>query len=169
MQRPTILSVQAGMSPLLLTSIPFQPLQMSLTGYSSSLQTSLDQIFTQLPSRPPLWPRRPRVPIKQGVEHFITTKEPLISTRAHRLPPDKLQLAKAEFDNMEAMGIICRSASPQAFPLHLAPKEVGGWQPCRDYRHLNYATVPDRYPVHHMQDFWAYLAGARIFSKTDLI
>ena len=96
-------------------------------------------------------------------------KGPPISARARRLPPDKLRVARAEFDNMEAMGIIRRSASPWASPLHLVPKASGGWQHCGDYRRLNNATVPDRYPVPHMQDFSAHLAGTCIFSKINLI
>ena len=116
-------------------------------------------------------PNFTQLPIKHGVEHFISTQGPPISTRAHRLPPDKLQVARAEFDNMEAMGIIRRSASPWTSPLHLVPKTSGGWQPCGDYRCLNNATVPDKYQVPHMQEFSAppcwnmYLFQNRFDSK----
>lgn len=89
--------------------------------------------------------------------------------RARRLPPDKLALAKAEFDRMEAMGIIRRSSSPWASPLHMVPKQSGGWRPCGDYGRLNEATEPDRYPVPHIQDFSANLEGAHVFSKIDLM
>ena len=107
--------------------------------------------------------------MKHGIEHFISTRGPPVYARARRLSPEKLLIAKTEFQKMESMGIIRRSSSPWASPLHMVPKSNGGWRPCGDYRRLNNVTIPDRYPVPHVQDFSANLAGTTVFSKIDLI
>ena len=106
---------------------------------------------------------------KHGVEHYITTNGPPVSNRARRLPPDKLLQAREEFAKMEQMGIVRRSSSSWSSPLHMVPKKSGGWRPCGDYRRLNEATIPDRYPVPNIQDFTSRLAGCSVFGKVDLV
>ena len=106
---------------------------------------------------------------KHNVQHFIVTQGPPVHSCARRLSPEKLALAKQEFNEMLDMGIIRRSSSPWASPLHLVPKPFGGWRPCGDYRRLNAATLPDRYSLLYIQDFAARLDGAKFFSKVDQI
>ena len=106
---------------------------------------------------------------KHGVRHHIITQGPPVHARARRLPPERLAIAKEEFQTMLDLGIAQRSESPYSSPLHVAPKPGGGWRPCGDFRRLNQSTVDDRYPVPRIHDFTANLAGCTIFSKVDLV
>ncbi|XP_023347202.1 uncharacterized protein LOC111716022 [Eurytemora carolleeae] len=72
---------------------------------------------------PAAWePRQPGQLPAHKVEHVIETYGQPLFARARRLDQAKLESAKAEFRKMEEAGIIRRSDSPWAFPLHMVPK-----------------------------------------------
>ena len=70
---------------------------------------------------------------------------------------------------MEYLGIIWRSDSQWASPLHIAPKPGGGWRPCGEFRCLNGCIKSDYCTVPHIQDFASHLSRRTIFLKVDLI
>ena len=68
------------------------------------------------------------------------------------------------------LGIIRPSFSPWASLIHVVPKKaLGDWRLCGYYRTANTATVPDRYPIPHLQDFVMNLHGCTTFSKMYLV
>ena len=92
-----------------------------------AISTSTDQYDSLLAEFPDVTtPNFLQSPTKHTVEHFITTNGTPVHARAHRLSPEKLAIAKAEFDRMEDMGIVRRSSSPWESPLHMFPKNSGG-------------------------------------------
>ncbi|BHF83106.1 hypothetical protein SprV_0802624800 [Sparganum proliferum] len=108
--------------------------------------------------------------IQHDVVHHIRTSGPPVFARPRRLAPSRLQAARAEFEHMLQLGIIRPSESPWASLLHMVPKATSDdRRPCGDYRALNNATIPDRYPVPHLQDFAGALFGKSVFSKIDLV
>jgi hypothetical protein len=98
-------------------------------------------------------------PSSHWVEHFISTK-------FRRLDAEKRQAAKAEFEQLEREGIVQRSTSPWASPLHMVMKKDGSWRPCGDFRRLNLVTEPDTYPLPNMLDFLPGSLGARFLEKS---
>lgn len=108
--------------------------------------------------------------IPHNTQHHIRTAPgPPVSCTPRRLAPDKLKIARAEFEAMLANGTARPSESPWSSPLHLVAKKENGWRPCGDYRKLNARTIPDMYPIRHIHDFTHNIAGCRVYSTIDLV
>jgi len=131
-------------------------------GYSQAISQLLEEFVDVLN------PSKKLPATSHGVEHHLQTSGPPLASPFRRLDAEKLAAAKAEFAALEKDGIVRRSNSPWASPLHMVPKADGTWRPCGDYRRLNGITVPDSYPLPNMMDFVARLEGCTVFSKVDL-
>jgi hypothetical protein len=108
--------------------------------------------------------------VKRSTQHYIdTTPGPSIHSKARRLAPDRLKIAKEEIELMFRQGIIQLSKSPWSSPIHLAPNKDGKIRLCGDYRALNNRMKPDRYAPRLLEDFMQNLQGPKIFSNIDLI
>lgn len=108
------------------------------------------------------------VSTEAAVIHHIETTGPPVTARPRRLPNDKLDAARDEFETLMRAGICRPSKSNWSSPLHMVKKSDGKWRPCGDYRSLNAVTKPDKYPIPYLTDFTSNLRGCTIFSKIDL-
>ena len=81
----------------------------------------------------------------------------------------KLSATKEEFKRLINEGVITPSDSEWSSPLHLVPKQSGGYRCCGDYRALNSITKSDRYPIPNINSFTTKLANKQRFTKIDLI
>lgn len=115
-------------------------------------------------TRPSTTPQAP----SHSIRHFIETRGPPVYSKARRLPPERYNAARQEFQRMMEEGICRPSKSPWASPLHIVMKKDGTMRFCGDYRRLNAQTLPDRYSVPNIQSMNTNLSGKRIFSKIDL-
>ncbi len=66
-------------------------------------------------------------PPTHGVLHQLETTGPPVTAKFRRLDAAKLRAAKEEFLSMERQGIILRSKSSWASPLHMVCKADSSW------------------------------------------
>ena len=60
-----------------------------------------------------------------NISHYIITDCPHVHCKTRRLPPDRLKIAKAEFLEMEKMGIVRKSKRSWSSALHIVTKGKG--------------------------------------------
>ncbi|GFT80931.1 transposon Tf2-9 polyprotein [Trichonephila clavipes] len=107
--------------------------------------------------------------VKHNIKHFIETSGPPVFAKARRLAPDRLKIAKSEFQHMLNLGHVRPSKSNYASPLHIVPKkDSNDWRPVGDYRALNAQTKKDKYSIPNILDFTSELHGKNTLCRKKI-
>lgn len=91
-----------------------------------------------------------------------------MNLRLYRYPVLQKNVIKEMVQELMEQGIIRPSNSPFAAPIVLVKKKDGGWRMFVDYRHLNKATIKDKFPIPIIEELLDELRGTKCFSKIDL-
>ncbi|KAE8218243.1 hypothetical protein CF319_g7846 [Tilletia indica] len=106
----------------------------------------------------------------KGAEMRIPIPDPsqLKAEAPRRVSPEKRAAIEQQISQLLEWDVIEDSNSPVSAPVHLV-RQRDKLRFCVDYRHLNSATTPDRYPLPRIDDVLESLRGASWFSSLDAI
>ena len=102
--------------------------------------------------------------------HFINVEPGATPTslRNRPLSREHAEFAEATIVRWLRSGIIVPATSPWSSPILIATNTKGKARFCLDLRHVNAATIPDRYQLPRVEQILQAVQGARVFSTLDM-
>ncbi|HRP36576.1 MAG TPA: reverse transcriptase domain-containing protein [Candidatus Dojkabacteria bacterium] len=106
---------------------------------------------------------------KHTIRNFPGTTPQAVKSRLYT--PGQMKEIYTYADKLSLRALIepAKPGNPWRSAIHLAKKKDGTWRFCIDYRKLNKVTLLDAYPLPNIEEMFNYLAGAKFFSKIDLV
>jgi deoxyuridine 5'-triphosphate nucleotidohydrolase len=149
----------------MVTAVESQPEKTPVDSYSGPFAQLIRKYGDVFPDQLPAG-----LPPKRAVD-FAIDLVPGSSPPAkapYRLAQNELLELKKQLDELLEQGFIRPSVSPYGAPVLFVKKKDGTSRMCIDYRMLNDITIRNRYALPYIDDLFAQLHGATVFSKIDL-